>query len=122
LLGERGVRGADVRDGLSRIGRRRAGRAQVGGEIGEPLHRDRRHDGVLALEVAVEDRLAVLDLGGQSARGHRVPAFRFGQLPGRGDDQPLSLRPLALAARLNEAMICPDRNRPRSTKESSRCR
>jgi hypothetical protein len=71
-------------------------RAHLGGDLGEALHRDRRHDGVLALEVAVEHRLAVFDQVGQPAGGHRVPALGLGEVPGGRDDQPLPLPALSL--------------------------
>ena len=36
--------------------------------------------------MAVEDRLAALDAIGQSASGHRLPAFALSQLASRVDD------------------------------------
>jgi hypothetical protein len=74
------------------------GPVQVVRELGEALEGRGRHDRLLAAEVAVEDRLAVLDRRRQPARGHRVPALGLRELPGRGDDQPLALGAFAFPA------------------------
>jgi hypothetical protein len=62
--------------------------AHGGGKFGEPLNGDGLDDGVLALEMAVEHGLAVLDGLCQPPGGDRVPAFRLGELA-RGGDDPL---------------------------------
>lgn len=55
--------------------------------------------------MAVEDRLAVLDAIGQSASGHRLPAFALSQLASRVDDD---LAPLgSLSAFYKHAQVRP---------------
>jgi hypothetical protein len=97
-------RGVDGRPGPGevqiRVGQGEQGRARRVGQLAEPFDGDGRHDRVLALEVAVENRLAVLDPFGEAARGHRAPALHLGELAGRGDDQPVPFRSFALAALL----------------------
>jgi hypothetical protein len=65
-------------------------------EFFEAFDRHRIGDLFHATEVPVQDRLAVLDLRRQPARGHRIPAFCLGQGAGRGDDQLTTGGPLTL--------------------------
>ena len=82
------------------MGRRRCcgGVSQDVGEFGEALDRDGSHDGVLVLEVAVEDGLAVLDAFREPPGGDGIPALGLGELAGRGDDPVVALGSFALAA------------------------
>jgi hypothetical protein len=64
--------------------------AQQCGQLLEAVEGDCAHDGVLAVEVAVEHGLAVFDPFGQLSSGHRLPAFGLGQLAGGRDDQLLT--------------------------------
>jgi hypothetical protein len=53
-----------------------------------------RHDVGLALEVAVENRLAVVDQVRKTARGDGLPALGFSQFAGRSQDEFIALRAL----------------------------
>ena len=77
---------------------------QYGGQFAEPLEGHCAHDGVLPLEVAVEDRLAVFDAIGQSAGGDRLPAFGLSQLPGGVDDD---LAPLLRSRARRSCLVMP---------------
>jgi len=73
---------------------------QLGSQLAETLQGNGPHDVRLVFEVAVEDRLAVLDPLGQAAHRHTLPAFCFGQFAGCCDDQlpaagPVAVTPLA---------------------------
>ena len=99
---ERGPGGGEVQVGHRHRAQRRLrgavggpGGAQEFGQVRAPLHGHGAHDRVLALEVAVEHRLAVLDPFGQAAGGDRVPPLRLGQFPGRGDDQSVTCGAIA---------------------------
>src|SRR5690606_13067349 len=94
---EVGVRPRDRRERLPHTRRRGARCPQGGRQLHESLRRDRRHDRGLAAEVAVEDGLAVLDLGGEAAGRDGFPAFGLRELAGRANDQLLALRAFALA-------------------------
>jgi hypothetical protein len=52
---------------------------QLDGKVCEALDRDGAHDRVLAVEMAVQHRLAVLHELGQPARGHRFPPLGLGE-------------------------------------------
>jgi hypothetical protein len=58
------------------------------GELGEPLQGDGLDEVLHRGEVLVDHRLAVLDLGGQPARRHRLPALPLGEQSGGGGDEP----------------------------------
>ena len=85
----------------ARRSRRGPGVAQRLGKSGEPIEGHGPDDRALAGEVAVEDRLAVLDRFGQTSGRHRVPAFCFGECECGADDQLLALLPLASSTILN---------------------
>ena len=74
--------------------RRRGGPWQRVGEFAEPLEGEGLDDVLHRCEVLVEHRLAVLDLGRQSAGGDRVPALALGQRAGRRGDQAATGGPL----------------------------
>ena len=93
---EVGVRDAG-QGGVSRIGVG-ARRPHRFGELAEAVDGDGVSDLFHAGEVLVQHGLAVLDLGGQPARGHGVPAFGLGQGAGGGDDQLPAGGPLTLSA------------------------
>ena len=59
---------------------------------------DGGHDFGLALEVTVENRLAVVDQPGEPARGDGVPALGFGEATRRFEDEFIALLALALPA------------------------
>jgi hypothetical protein len=68
-------------------------------QLGETVQCHGSDDRVLAGEVAVEHRLAVLDPLGEPAGRHGVPAVGLGQLARDVADQPVPLGPLSLASR-----------------------
>ena len=72
--------------------------AQLVGQLGETLQGDRPHNVRSAVEVAVEDGLAVLDALGQASHRHGVPAPGFGQLTGGRHDELLAAGTFAVSA------------------------
>ncbi len=96
--GEVEIGGADVAQNVGSAGDVRRRRLQARRQVFEPPRRHGRHDVGLALEVAVEDRLAVADQLGEPARGDGLPALGFGQLARRRQNEFVALGALALFA------------------------
>ena len=67
-------------------------------QLAETLQGNGPHDVRFVFEVAVENRLAVLDAFGQSAHRHALPAFCFGQFAGGRDDQLSAAGPVAVTS------------------------